>query len=411
MRFLSPDFLFTLAPQSLSEENLSENQGQNKSGLALSGTIKVQNPIHHGTLVLEEDGRIIEVLRERPDREDLELVEGGICPGFINSHVHLELSHLLGKIEEGTGLVSFIQSIQKLRASEPEIVQEKILQAYGSMKKEGIMGFGDISNSKDSFPIKSSGDLLTHSFLECFGFIPSRANEVFDRTLELQKEAIQWGLRSSITPHAPYSVSTELFEKIRNQKEEITSIHNQESDQENRFYKEGEGDFTRLYQSFGMDIGFFRPYGKNSLPVYHEWLGDGKKIFVHNTYTTIEDLEIADSEKVYWCFCPGANQFIEGRIPDLEMFQKQFGRVLVGTDSLASNHQLSVLEELKCIQKGFPKISLNQLLVWACRNGSDFFGWDSLGSLEKGKKPGIIHIQNLRSDFTLDLDTRIQRIL
>ena len=394
MRFISPDILFTLAPPDLKSDNSF-----------------VQNPLIQGTLVVENDGTIIDVLSHIPEREEVEIFKGAICPGFINAHIHLELSHLKGLIPENTGLVGFIQSIQKIRESSPERIQESIQLAYKELIREGIVGMGDISNSSDSFQAKSEGEILNHTFLECFGFIPSRAQEVFQKAKSLKVLTENLGLPSSISPHAPYSVSPELFALIRNENEPLTSIHNQESEAENIFYQDAQGDFNQLYKGFGMDISFYKPYGKRSLPVFRSWLATGKNLLVHNTYTGLEDLKMANLDREYYCFCPGANLYIEGKLPEISIFQNFNGKILIGTDSLASNHQLSILEELKLIQTHFPEISLNQLLVWACRNGAEFFGWESLGSFEKGKKPGILHIPELGPDFTLNLKSKVHRIL
>ena len=70
-------------------------------------------------------------------------------------------------------------------------------------------------------------------------------------------------------------------------------------------------------------------------------------------------------------------------------------KITVGTDSLASNDTLSVLEELKLIQKNFSHIPTNELLTWACKNGAEFFGYDELGSFKAGSKPGVVLIENV----------------
>jgi cytosine/adenosine deaminase-related metal-dependent hydrolase len=66
----------------------------------------------------------------------------------------------------------------------------------------------------------------------------------------------------------------------------------------------------------------------------------------------------------------------------------------LGTDSLASNGGLSILEEMKCIQENFPQISTNELLTWACKNGAEFLSFPKLGSFSAGFNPGILLIKN-----------------
>ncbi len=73
--------------------------------------------------------------------------------------------------------------------------------------------------------------------------------------------------------------------------------------------------------------------------------------------------------------------------------------IVVGTDSLASNHQLNILEELKTISRNFPGIPLEKLLQWATINGAKALQADALfGSFEKGKQPGIVLIENVEGE-------------
>jgi cytosine/adenosine deaminase-related metal-dependent hydrolase len=105
--------------------------------------------------------------------------------------------------------------------------------------------------------------------------------------------------------------------------------------------------------------------------------------------------------------------FIQNRLPDLQLFSLQEFRnyICLGTDSLASNTNLSILEEMKMIQQHAPDISLETLLLWASLNGAQALGFDQiLGSFEKGKKPGInlvtgIDFENLR--FTGESEVKV----
>ena len=71
----------------------------------------------------------------------------------------------------------------------------------------------------------------------------------------------------------------------------------------------------------------------------------------------------------------------------------------IGTDSLSSNWQLSVWEEIKTIKKYNDFIPIEELLTWGTINGAKALGFDAeIGSFEKGKKPGIVHINYIPSD-------------
>jgi cytosine/adenosine deaminase-related metal-dependent hydrolase len=99
--------------------------------------------------------------------------------------------------------------------------------------------------------------------------------------------------------------------------------------------------------------------------------------------------------RLYWCFCPNANLYITGSLPDVEPFRDSGQTIVLGTDSLASNQQLSILAEMQTIRSSFPSIGVSELLGWASINGAKALQMeDSLGSFETGKQPGAILVGN-----------------
>jgi cytosine/adenosine deaminase-related metal-dependent hydrolase len=139
---------------------------------------------------------------------------------------------------------------------------------------------------------------------------------------------------------------------------------------------------------------------------------DKKLLLVHNTFTSKEDIQWAKSQRpnIFWCTCPNANMFIEGRLPDYSAFIQENCKVTIGTDSLASNWSLSVLDEIKTISKNYPAIPLQTLLKWATMNGAEFLGRTELGTIEKGKKPGLNLLTNI-DDLTIDQRTEVIRLI
>lgn len=351
-------------------------------------------------LILDEQGRIRDLLPAGDAGEDLKIYEGLLCPGLINAHCHLELSHMKGRIPAGTGLADFVLSLQGSRKASAGEMQEAMRRAEDEMLGNGTVAVGDIANSDASFALKSTGRLRYHTFVEVFGFNPEYAGTLLEKARALMQRVPG---TASLTPHAPYSVSERLFRLIAGKHREqnsssLISIHNQESAAENVFYKSGEGDFQRLYKRFGIDISWYRPYGGYSLPTYLPWLKGLKKLLVHNTFTRPEDVSFAREldTGTGWCLCPKANLYIENRLPDVPMFYQSGLRVLLGTDSLASNTSLDLLDEMKTIKKHFPGITWEQLLHSATSEAAAFFGWNDLGSFGPGKKPGVNLISAIR---------------
>ncbi|WDF55929.1 amidohydrolase family protein [Mucilaginibacter sp. KACC 22063] len=359
------------------------------------------DPIKNGVVTIDDTGQIIAVSNQPPHADaPVEQLTGILCPGFINTHCHVELSHLIDKIPVGCGLIEFIQNIQSLRNSDPEDIADAALKADAEMYENGIVAVADIVNSHITADLKSKSKVYYHSFVEAFSFLPERAGDVFENALNLLKQFKPQPC--SVVPHAPYSVSKELFRLIRDYSDRgdnLLSIHNQECEDENKFYRYKTGRFLDLYEGFGIDITYFKPHARNSLQSIVPLLSNKQRIlFVHNTFTNLKDIYFIKrfDRDIYWCFCPNANMYIEGRLPKVDLFIEQGYDITLGTDSLASNHKLCILSEMKTLQQHFPSIGIDKLLEWGTINGARYLGIDDeKGSLEVGKKPGLNLITNL----------------
>ncbi len=97
----------------------------------------------------------------------------------------------------------------------------------------------------------------------------------------------------------------------------------------------------------------------------------------------------------YWCLCPNSNLYIENKLPNINLFSLYSERVTIGTDSLASNTTLSILEEMKTIMRNYEDIDFTELIKWGTLNGAKALKMDDkLGSIEVGKTPGLNLISN-----------------
>ncbi|MGY0038918.1 amidohydrolase family protein [Pedobacter sp. NJ-S-72] len=198
-------------------------------------------PLENGIIAVSDDGIITAVLSAQEGEvlniKDIKYYDGVLVPGLINTHCHLELSHLAGKIPEHTGLPGFVQQVmQQRQASEIEI-EEAMKLADAEMYANGIVATGDISNQISSKGVKLLSKIYYHTFVEAMGFNPGRANEIIEKAIEIRDGFLP--LRATIVPHAPYSVSEELFGEIRRESgsaNESVSIHNQETVDENLFF-------------------------------------------------------------------------------------------------------------------------------------------------------------------------------
>ncbi|MET6999639.1 amidohydrolase family protein [Chitinophaga defluvii] len=357
-------------------------------------------------LVLTGDGTVESILDKDLAGEDIREVAGILCPGFVNTHCHLELSHMAGKVPEKTGLPAFLTTVMEHRTPpSPEAMAQAMAAAEAAMWQSGIAAVGDIANTTATLDIKQQGRLFYHSFIETMGFVEAAAANRFAHSKEVYQQfnAINGTMHhTSIVPHAPYSVSKALFELLASVHPNTpVSIHNQECRAENELYIDKTGAFVDFYRHFGILINGFAPSGHTSLQTYLPYMQPGKLLLVHNTFTTEQDILFAQAQHpdVYWCFCPQANLYIEQTLPDISCFRRHHCNITLGTDSLASNHQLSIWAEIQTIQQHFPDIPLEELLQWATLNGAHALNIvDTYGSFEKGKKPGVVALHHLHSE-------------
>jgi cytosine/adenosine deaminase-related metal-dependent hydrolase len=355
-------------------------------------------------VVVDEHGVIGAVLdAAEADPASVEILEGVLVPGFINAHCHLELSHMKGRVDTGTGLIPFITNVVKTRAAAREEIMEAITAAEQEMYDSGIVAVGDISNQLDTLPTKSTGRIRYYTFVECFDLLQEEnAMATFEQYSAVYDQvSMDHGCAKSFVPHAPYSVSDDLYRLIRkaNPDDCTVTIHNQETPPENEFFISKTGGFIDFYNAFGLPLEGFEATGRPSVYSALPQLNPANRnIFVHNTLTTAEDIAAchAFSDRVYWATCPNANLYIENRLPDYSLFLAAGACMTIGTDSLTSNWQLDLLEEMKTISKYQSYVPLETLLTWATKNGAQALGFDDeLGTIEPGKQPGLVLIEGV----------------
>ncbi len=377
--------------------------------------------LENQVIITDESGSILDIAdRGTFDSSEIDHRPGALVPGFINAHCHLELSHMKGMIPTGTGLVPFIKTVVSQRDARTEVILAAIEEANREMHESGIVAVGDISNVTDSFHEKKNSELRYYTFIEVFDFMQKQlTGEAFRKAKEIfHKLELAPGDAKAIVPHAPYSVSPDLFQGIMEaiQVSDRMSIHNQELIDEDRMFQTGKSSLIDFFESAGFDMSSFVATGETSLRYALSQLQRSTPtLFVHNTQTQKEDIAYAQQalDQIYWISCPNANLYIENQLPDYHAFIEQNACLALGTDSLASNWQLSILEEMKTLRRyksGLPSL---QLLTWGTRNGAIALGFeDELGTLEKGKRPGIVHLNlNPVDEWEITSATKAERLI
>ena len=367
-------------------------------------------------LVVLEDGSIEDIIAKEDAGEDIQQLNGLLSPGFVNAHCHLELSHLKNVIPPHTGLQEFVKQIVSLRKVEEHVIADAIEKAEDEMFQNGIVAVGDICNTLDTLEQKIKHRIAYYSFVELYDLDPTRAHDKIIAGIDIQNKFQENCIRASLVPHAPYSVSFNLWKLLTEHFESHTiTMHNQETKDENDFFETKTGSFLGMYERTKVSLDFFEPTGLTSvrsvLPYFKKAY---RSILVHNSFTSVEDIQAVQKEmpNSFWCICANANQYIEQTMPPIELLRSQKATIVMGTDSYASNWSLNMLDEIKTIQQHLPQIPLDELLGWATLNGAKALQMDKgIGSFEKGKKPGIVLIEGLSNENKVTENTSSRRIV
>jgi aminodeoxyfutalosine deaminase len=364
-------------------------------------TITAGTCLKKAIITTDDDGTILHVEDTGGDLKEEHSVEfhsGIIVPGFVNCHCHLELSHLKNTIAPGGGLHSFISQIRHTRNSPVEKIERDAYSAGSLMLSNGIVLCADICNTADTFGLKTESLIKYISLIEVFGIDAGRASERIREAELLAAIASEMNLPHYIVPHSAYSVSLTLFRRLMEitSGNRVTSMHFMESPSERAFLQTRAGEMMEAYRTSGLLKGDPDPPEDHVAAVLNEVTPSGNLILVHNTFADRETIQRVNARKdLYWCLCPNSNLYIEGILPPVKDLLDENCRIVLGTDSLASNTGLDILEEMKTLQSAFSWLSLTEIVGWATLNGARALNEDShYGSILPGMRPGLLLIEN-----------------
>ena len=358
--------------------------------------------LKRAVITVDDNGRIIDILDtggQLTETHSVEFFNGIIIPGFVNCHCHLELSGMKGIITSGEGMGTFIEKIRSKRDSFSETISASASRADMDMFNDGISLCADICNTEETFSIKNKSRISYLNLIEVFGIDPEKAGKRMDEVLRISEKSREMGLPWFLVPHSGYSVSLSLFRLLAKECKDnkISSFHFMETAGEKQFLDNHSGPLVESYRRSGLLPHRFETVKNHTEAVLNEITSSGNLILVHNTFADQDTIRmIQKRENLFWCLCPESNLYIENKLPPVDLLLREGCEIVIGTDSLASNNKLSILEELITLQLNFPWLSLEDLITWATLNGAKALcEEDNFGKIEVGKKPGLLLLQNV----------------
>jgi 5-methylthioadenosine/S-adenosylhomocysteine deaminase len=358
-----------------------------------------QPPIENGTVV-ENDGLITYVgpRAAAPPGKDYDLGEAILLPGLVNTHTHLELTPMRGFLEN----CQFAEWIDKLRQSRNEILDDAMLldaARFGIVEglEAGITTYADTCSS--GVVMQAMRELGVRGFMyqEVFGPDPSQSDgamrELEERIERLTREQTDL-VTLGVSPHAPYTVSDALYKaasKFANARRLPLAMHIAESQQEYEIVVSGSGEFADRWRRRGIPVG---PRARSPIALLEQnGALERGPLLIHCVRVDDADIEIMAKHRCAVAHCPASNaKFGHGIAPLLPLLTAGI-RVGMGSDSVASNNRMDILDEARlavlvhrAATRRHDAFGAHQALELATIGGARALGIDSrVGSLEVGK--------------------------
>jgi len=380
-----------------------------KFALRARWVFPVESPPIPGGVVTIVDDRIVAVGTRAAEGAAVEdLGEVALLPGLVNAHTHLEFSQLRQPLgQPGLSLPEWIELVIGSRKQQSDVTSG-VLGGLRESLRGGVTTVGEIATANPR--LDSPGALPTWvAFHEVIGFSAARVESVFaELTNRLQRsETTPW---LGISPHAPYTVHPELLTRLvalGAERQLPVAMHLAESREELQLLGENAGPFRTLLEQRSMWDGKIFAAGRKPLD-YLQVLADAPRaLVIHGNYLTLAEIQFLAQRRqsMSVVYCPRTHAYFEhGAYPLLAMLE-QGVTVALGTDSRASNPDLSLLAEMRYVAQSHPGISPEQVLALGTTSGATALGLDqTAGSLGPGKWANLFSIA-MESDSQSPLAT------
>jgi aminodeoxyfutalosine deaminase len=357
------------------------------------------------TWVAVDRGRIVAL--GRPDdgggADVVDLGRAVVLPGLVNAHTHLELSYLRNAVVPASRFIDWIDQLMARRREFRDPADSRILNAakdaIRDARASGTALVGDISNTLVTVPLLAEGEMPAVVFYELLRFNESDpAGRVQRARQQLEALPAHPDIRTTLAPHAPYSVAPLLFRAIRADLDrhpfDRSTVHLGESLEEVQFIRTGKGAWCDLLQKLGTWTDEWQPPGTTPV-AYLADAGflDRRVLVVHGVQFTAGDLARLADLGCTVVSCPRSNRHVGVGAPPLDAFYAAGLPVAFGTDSLASVEDLNVFGELAEARRIAPRLPARRLLRSATLTGAAALGFDGdFGSIEPGKRAALIAV-------------------
>ena len=362
-----------------------------------------QPPIERGVVEIV-NGVISDVcpLNGQPDADTTDLGDVAIIPGLVNAHAHLEFSSLDSPIKPALPFTDWIGRLLAHRRARTGSLSQFIHAGGHEAATAGTSLVGDIVTGEWTPDCVPEDGLPIVAFRELIGLLPDQSASQLDlanqhiadcRAAEQTEQRV---LLPAISPHAPYSVSPELFHglvDLARTAEVPLCIHLAETQMELELLKSGSGEFFEMLIRF--DLWREGTFPRNSRPMdYLEALSSlPHALIAHGNYLADDEIDfLASHPNIATVFCPRTHAFFGHSNHPWERLLDAGATVCIGTDGRSSNPEYSLWAELNFLARSSGADRMPQILEAGTLRGATALG--------QGEKTGMI-TPGKRADLTV----------
>ncbi|MCF6147453.1 MAG: amidohydrolase family protein [Candidatus Kuenenia sp.] len=320
----------------------------------------------------------------------IDLKNTALLPGLINTHAHLDLTSLKNRIAPTNNFTHWVFQLVGAKARwKADDYAASIKEGIALCIESGTTTVADITHSGHSFPILEKSPLRKVVYKEIIGLNPAYAQKIISKaSLDLSDISTTDSYNIGISPHAPYSVSKELYKaasRLAKEKNLLVCTHIAETQDEIEFLAKGTGNLPVLLQKLkAIPDGWQPPERKPIQYLYEAGVLNEKMLLIHCNYLTEEEMSMIRSSGASVAFCPKSHHFFGHKNHPLSKLLEEGINVGLGTDSLASNDTLDILEEMKFL---YAHYSLPPEVIFsiATKNGAKALGMETnIGQIREG---------------------------
>lgn len=356
-------------------------------------------PLERATVV-EHEGRIVYVgdRASAPEGSDVDLGDVALLPGLVNAHTHLELTVMRGFLEDLAFRAWILRLTRARRAVLPfDALVDSARAGIAEGLLAGITTYADTTESGAPFHAMRQVGVRGIAYQEVFGPDPAQCAESLDglraKVADLRRDESSL-VRVGVSPHAPYSVSDALFTATADfaRAESLPiAIHISESEDESNLVQFATGGWAEAHRARGIPVVIRG--GSPIAMLERNHVLDARPLLIHCVRAQPNDVASIAKHDCAVAHCPASNAKLGHGIAPLSELLDAGARVGLGSDSVASNNRMDLLDEARLailMQRArvgrYDAVSAAKALELATLGGARALNLDDeIGSLDVGK--------------------------